>query len=48
MEGDVAESNTTIVRAKMVVTCDTDAPQAGMDFDRLGRIDDAALLLFNL
>jgi len=34
-----------IVRAKTIVTCDTDAPQCGIDFDTLGRIDDAALVL---
>ncbi len=34
-----------IVRAKTIVTCDTDAPQSGIDFDTLGRIDDAALVL---
>jgi imidazolonepropionase len=31
------------VRAKTVVTCDTDAPQCGIDFDKLGRIDDALI-----
>ena len=32
-----------IVRAKTIVTCDTDAPQNGITFDALGRIDDAAM-----
>jgi imidazolonepropionase len=34
-----------IVRAKTIVTCDTEAPQCGIDFDALGRIDDAALVI---
>ncbi len=34
-----------IVRAKTIVTCDTDHPQCGIDFDGLGRIDDAAMLV---
>ena len=34
-----------IVRAKTIVTCDTDNPQCGIDFDALGRIDDAAMLV---
>jgi imidazolonepropionase len=34
-----------LVRAKTVVTCDTGAAQCGVDFDALGRIDDAALLV---
>ena len=34
-----------IVRAKTIVTCDTQAPQCGIDFDALGRIDDAAMLI---
>ncbi len=34
-----------IVRAGTIVTCDTEAPQCGIDFDALGRIDDAALLI---
>jgi len=32
-----------IVRAKTIVTCDTDLPQCGIDFEKLGRIDDAVL-----
>jgi len=32
-----------IVRARTIVTCDTQEPQCGIDFERLGRIDDAAL-----
>jgi len=34
-----------IVRAKTIVTCDTDAPQCGIDFNALGRIDDARLVI---
>ena len=34
-----------IVRAKTIVTCDTQAPQCGIDFEALGRIDDAAMLI---
>jgi imidazolonepropionase len=34
-----------IVRAKTIVTCDAQAPQCGIDFDALGRIDDAAMLV---
>jgi imidazolonepropionase len=34
-----------IVRAKTIVTCDTDAPQRGIDFDALGRIDDGVLTI---
>jgi len=34
-----------IIRAKTVVTCDTDAPQCGIDFAALGRIDDAAIVV---
>lgn len=34
-----------IVRAKTIVTCDTDSPQCGVDFDGLGRIDDGAMLV---
>jgi imidazolonepropionase len=34
-----------IVRARTIITCDTDAPQCGIDFDALGRIDDAALVI---
>jgi imidazolonepropionase len=34
-----------IVRAKTIVTCDTGAPQCGIDFDTLGRIDDGAILV---
>ena len=32
-----------IVRAKTIVTCDTQAPQCGIDFDALGCIDDAVI-----
>ncbi len=34
-----------IVRARTIVTCDTDVPQCGIDFDALGRIDDGALVI---
>jgi imidazolonepropionase len=34
-----------IVRAKTIVTCDTQAPQCGIDFETLGRIDDAVMLI---
>ncbi|MEO6913942.1 MAG: amidohydrolase family protein [Candidatus Baltobacteraceae bacterium] len=34
-----------LVRAKTIVTCTTDAPQNGISFERLGQIDDAAMLL---
>jgi imidazolonepropionase len=34
-----------IVRAKKIVSCDTDAAQCGVDFDALGRIDDGAVLI---
>ncbi len=34
-----------IVRAKTIVTCDTETPQCGIDFDALGRVDDAAILI---
>jgi imidazolonepropionase len=34
-----------IVRARTIVTCDTDAAQCGVDFGALGRIEDAALLV---
>jgi len=39
----VAEPKRFIVRAKTIVTCDTDAPQSGIDFATLGRIDDGAI-----
>ncbi len=31
------------VRGKTVITCDTDAAQRGIDFDTLGRVDDAVI-----
>lgn len=34
-----------IVRARTIVTCDTDAAQNGITFDALGRIDDAAMVV---
>ncbi|MGA8574578.1 MAG: imidazolonepropionase [Candidatus Cybelea sp.] len=39
------DSKPLVVRAKTIVTCDTEAPQSGIDFDALGRIDDAALVI---
>jgi imidazolonepropionase len=36
-----------IVRAKTLITCDTDAQQCGIDFDGLGRIDDASIEIEN-
>ena len=36
-----------IVRAKSIVTCDTDVPQNGITFDVLGRIDGAAMVVEN-
>jgi imidazolonepropionase len=36
-----------LLRAKMVITCDTDVPQCGIDFDALGRIEDATMLIEN-
>lgn len=32
-----------VVRARTIVTCDTDAAQCGVGFDSLGRIDDGAI-----
>lgn len=34
-----------LVRAKSIVTCDGDAPQRGVSFEQLGRIDDAAMIV---
>ena len=47
MQSAVPETKRLIVRAKTVITCETDAPQNGIDFDKLGRIDDAAILIEN-
>ncbi|HEY8314548.1 MAG TPA: amidohydrolase family protein [Candidatus Baltobacteraceae bacterium] len=33
------------MRARTIVTCDTDAAQSGVSFERLGRIDDGALIV---
>ncbi|MGR4065245.1 MAG: amidohydrolase family protein [Vulcanimicrobiaceae bacterium] len=38
-------SETLFVRARTIVTCDTQAAQGGIDFERLGAIDDGALLV---
>src|ERR1700677_2595944 len=45
MKSAVPETKRLLVRAKMVITCDTDAPQCGIDFEALGRIDNAAMLI---
>lgn len=34
-----------LVRARCIITCDTDAPGNRISFDTLGRIDDAAMLI---
>jgi imidazolonepropionase len=34
-----------LVRARTIVTCDSDAPQRGVTFSGLGRIDDGAILV---
>jgi imidazolonepropionase len=43
MHSGVAEAKRLIVRARTVVTCDTNAPQNGITFDALGCIDDAVI-----
>jgi imidazolonepropionase len=40
-------SSPVYVRAGTIVTCDTDAAQSGVTFEKLGRIDDAAMLAFS-
>jgi imidazolonepropionase len=45
MEGKVPEPNVSIVRSRTLVSCDADGPQAGIGFDRLGRVDDAAIII---
>jgi imidazolonepropionase len=45
MQSAVSETKRLIVRAKSVVRCDTNAPQCGIDFEGLGRIEDAAMLI---
>jgi imidazolonepropionase len=45
MQSAVPETKRLVVRAKTVITCDTDAPQCGINFEALGRIDDAAMLI---
>lgn len=39
----MAHTGKLTVRAKTVITCDTDAAQCGIDFNALGRIDDAVI-----
>ena len=41
----MAQPHRLIVRARTIVTCDTDAAQAGIDFGALGRIEDAAIVV---
>jgi imidazolonepropionase len=43
----VAEPKRLIVRAKTIITCDTDAPQCGVEFGALGRINDGAIVVEN-
>jgi imidazolonepropionase len=43
MQRGVAEPNRSIVRTRTILTCDTEAAQGGIDFDTLGRVDDAVL-----
>ncbi|MGZ6126900.1 MAG: amidohydrolase family protein [Vulcanimicrobiaceae bacterium] len=40
-----SRAGTLVYRAKTIVTCDTDAAQSGVSFERLGRIDDGALVV---
>ncbi len=42
---DVPKLDRLVVRARTVITCDTDAPQSGIDFDSLGRVDDATIVV---
>jgi imidazolonepropionase len=35
----------TLVRARTILSCDTDAAQSGVTFERLGRIEDGAILM---
>jgi imidazolonepropionase len=46
MHRDVAQKR-LVVRAKTIITCDTDASQNGVTFDKLGRIDNAEILIEN-
>ncbi len=41
----VVDSGSFVIRAGAVITCDTDAPQNGVTFAALGRIDDAAIIV---
>lgn len=43
----MAEAKRLIVRARTVITCDTDAAQCGVGFDTLGRVDDAVIVVEN-
>jgi imidazolonepropionase len=45
MQSAVPETKRLILRAKTIITCDTSAPQCGIDFEALGRIDDATMLI---
>ncbi|MBV8723398.1 MAG: hypothetical protein JO277_14705, partial [Candidatus Eremiobacteraeota bacterium] len=40
-----ANERRLLVRARTLVTCDTDAAQGGVSFDTLGRIDEGAILV---
>jgi imidazolonepropionase len=44
---DVTAHPPLYVRAKTIITCDTDAVQCGITFEKLGRIEDAAMLCFS-
>ncbi len=41
----MAQPHSLVVRAKTVITCDTDAAQCGVTFEALGRLDDAAIVV---
>src|SRR5580704_3342609 len=45
MHASVTKRQTLVVRAGTIVTCDTNAPQNGITFEALGRVNDAALVV---
>jgi imidazolonepropionase len=45
MQASVTKRQTLVVRAGTIVTCDTNAPQNGITFEALGRVNDAALVV---
>ena len=45
MNRSVTEERMLRIRARTIVTCDTEAPQNGITFDALGRLDDAIVLV---